>query len=84
MVKKFYAYYVATLWGFIDKRARPTKHDSLTSVLIQGYQVNSYEAIIHTFLYDTTTNTRWSQSTSEFNYQWEIVKSGTFKRTAEQ
>ena len=69
IIQEFYVSYVATLRGSLDRWARPTKQDPLTSTLVWGCRVDISESTIHSFLYDPTTGTQWAQNTSEFNYR---------------
>lgn len=69
ILTEFYASYVATLRGSIDRRVNlPNRTRSPT---------------LHRFLYGPTTKTQCAPMTLEFDYRWETVRSGAFQRTAE-
>uniref|UniRef100_M1DJL9 Integrase core domain containing protein n=1 Tax=Solanum tuberosum TaxID=4113 RepID=M1DJL9_SOLTU len=84
MVREFYASYAATLRGSITKRSKPLAQDPLTSTMVRGCPVDISPATIRRFLYGPTTGHSWSLNTSEFDYRWDIVRSGAFQRNAEQ
>uniref|UniRef100_M1DYJ7 Integrase core domain containing protein n=1 Tax=Solanum tuberosum TaxID=4113 RepID=M1DYJ7_SOLTU len=84
IVREFYASYAATLHGSISKRSNPLAQDPLTSTLVRGYPIDISPATIRRFLYGPTTGHSWSVNTAEFDYRWDIVKSGAFQRNAEQ
>uniref|UniRef100_M1DG60 Integrase core domain containing protein n=1 Tax=Solanum tuberosum TaxID=4113 RepID=M1DG60_SOLTU len=84
IVREFYASYVATLRGSISKRSKPLAQDPLTSTMVRGFSVDISPATISRFLYGPTTGHSWSLNTAEFDYRWDIVRSGTFQRNAEQ
>lgn len=69
IVRDFYASYVFNLRGSIDRRARPAKQDSLTSVLLWGCQVDISETAFCRFMYDPTIGTQWALNTGKFNYR---------------
>ena len=84
IVREFYASYAATLRGSISKRSKPLAQAPLTSTLVRGCPVDISPATISRFLYGPTTGHSWSPNTSEFDYRWDIVRSGAFQRNAEQ
>uniref|UniRef100_M1E0R7 Putative plant transposon protein domain-containing protein n=1 Tax=Solanum tuberosum TaxID=4113 RepID=M1E0R7_SOLTU len=84
MVREFYASYAATLRGSITKRSKPLAQDPLTSTMVRGCPVDISPATISRFLYGPTTGHSWSLNTSEFDYRWDIVRSGAFQSNAEQ
>ncbi|KAG5585933.1 hypothetical protein H5410_046367 [Solanum commersonii] len=84
IVREFYASYAATLWGSISKRSKPLAQDPLTSTLVRGCPVDISPATIRRFLYGPTAGHSWSLNTAEFDYRWDIVRSGAFQRNFEQ
>ncbi|KAG5619638.1 hypothetical protein H5410_004856 [Solanum commersonii] len=84
IVREFYASYAATLRGSISKRSKPLAQDPLTSTLVRGCPVDISPATIRRFLYGPTAGHSWSLNTAEFDYRWDIVRSGAFKRNSEQ
>uniref|UniRef100_M1B3B1 Retrotransposon gag protein n=1 Tax=Solanum tuberosum TaxID=4113 RepID=M1B3B1_SOLTU len=74
----------ATLRGSITKQSKPLAQDPLTSTMVRGCPVDISPAPISHFLYGPTTGHSWSLNTSEFDYKWDIVRSGAFQRNAEQ
>uniref|UniRef100_M1DGP2 Integrase core domain containing protein n=1 Tax=Solanum tuberosum TaxID=4113 RepID=M1DGP2_SOLTU len=52
--------------------------------MVRCCPVDISPATISRFLYGPTTGHSWSLNTSEFDYRWDIVRSGTFQRNAEQ
>ena len=84
MVQEFYASYAATLRGSITKRLNPLAQDPLASTMVRGCPVDISPATISRFLYGPTTGHSWSPNTSEFDYRWDIVRSGAFQRNADQ
>ncbi|KAG5585940.1 hypothetical protein H5410_046374 [Solanum commersonii] len=84
IVREFYASYATTLRGSISKWSKPLAQDPLTSTMVRGYLVDISQATISRFLYGTTTGHFWSLNTMEFDYRWDIVRSGAFQRNAEQ
>uniref|UniRef100_M1DL71 Integrase core domain containing protein n=1 Tax=Solanum tuberosum TaxID=4113 RepID=M1DL71_SOLTU len=84
IVQEFYVSYVATLRGSITKRSKPLAQDPLTSTMVRSCPVDVSPATISCFLYGPTTGHSWSLNTSEFDYRWDIVRSGAFQRNAEQ
>ncbi|KAG5615085.1 hypothetical protein H5410_014909 [Solanum commersonii] len=85
IVREFYPYaYAATLRGSISKRSKPMDQDPLTSTVVWGCPVDISHATISRFLYGLTTGHSWSLNTAEFEYIWDIVRSGAFQRNAKQ
>uniref|UniRef100_M1E0U2 Integrase core domain containing protein n=1 Tax=Solanum tuberosum TaxID=4113 RepID=M1E0U2_SOLTU len=84
IVREFYASYAATLRGSISKRSKPLAQDPLTSTMVRCCPVDISPTTISHFLYGPTTGHSWSLNTAEFDYRWDIVRSGTFQRKAEQ
>ncbi|KAG5620829.1 hypothetical protein H5410_006047 [Solanum commersonii] len=84
IVREFYASYAATLRGSISKRSKPLAQDPLTSTLVRGCPVDISPATIRWFLYGPTAGHSWSLNTAEFDYRWDIVRSGAFQRNSEQ
>ncbi|KAG5615279.1 hypothetical protein H5410_015103 [Solanum commersonii] len=84
IVREFYASYAATLRGSISKRSKPLAQDPLTSTLVRGCPVDISPATIRRFLYGPTAGHSWSLNTAEFDYRWDIVRSGAFQRNSEQ
>uniref|UniRef100_M1CXV0 Integrase core domain containing protein n=1 Tax=Solanum tuberosum TaxID=4113 RepID=M1CXV0_SOLTU len=84
IVREFYASYAATLRGLISKRSKPIAQDPFTSTMVWGCLVDISHATISCFLYGPTTGHSWSLNTAEFDYRWDIVRSGAFQRNAEQ
>ncbi|KAG5586410.1 hypothetical protein H5410_046844, partial [Solanum commersonii] len=84
IVREFYVSYAATLQGSISKRWKPLAQDPLTSTLVRGFPVDISPATIRRFLYGPTASHSWALNTAEFDYRWDIVKSGAFQRNAEQ
>ena len=74
--RKFYASYVATLRGSLDRQLIPAKHDPLTMVIVRGCRVDISPTTILLFLYIVPTDPTWDPLTPEFNYRWGLVKSG--------
>uniref|UniRef100_M1E136 Integrase core domain containing protein n=1 Tax=Solanum tuberosum TaxID=4113 RepID=M1E136_SOLTU len=81
IVRELYASYVATLRGSISKRSKPLAQDPLTSTLVRGCPVDISPATISRFLYGPTTGHSWSLNTAEFDYRWDIVRSGASRGT---
>uniref|UniRef100_M1D9C2 Integrase core domain containing protein n=1 Tax=Solanum tuberosum TaxID=4113 RepID=M1D9C2_SOLTU len=52
--------------------------------MVRGCSVDISPATISRFLYGPTTGHSWSLNTAEFDYRWDIVRSGAFQRNAEQ
>uniref|UniRef100_M1DAY4 Integrase core domain containing protein n=1 Tax=Solanum tuberosum TaxID=4113 RepID=M1DAY4_SOLTU len=84
IVWEFYASYAATLHGSISRKSKPLAQDPLTSTMVRGCPVDLSQATISRFLYGPTTSHTWSLNTAEFDYRWDIVRSGAFQRNAEQ
>uniref|UniRef100_M1DVC0 Integrase core domain containing protein n=1 Tax=Solanum tuberosum TaxID=4113 RepID=M1DVC0_SOLTU len=84
MVREFYASYAATICGSITIRSKPLAQDPLTSTMVRGCPVDISPSTIIRFLDGPTTGYSWSLNTSEFDYRWDIVRSGAFQRNAEQ
>ncbi|KAG5581491.1 hypothetical protein H5410_052118 [Solanum commersonii] len=84
IVQEFYASYAATLRGSISKWSKPLVQDPLTSTMFRDCPVDISPATISHFLYGPTTGHSWSLNTTEFDYRWHIVQSGTFQRNVEQ
>uniref|UniRef100_M1DZ66 Integrase core domain containing protein n=1 Tax=Solanum tuberosum TaxID=4113 RepID=M1DZ66_SOLTU len=84
IIREFYASYAATLRGSISKRSKPLAQAPLTSTLVRECPVDISLATISHFLYDPTTGHSWSTNTSEFDYRWDILRSGAFQRNVEQ
>ncbi|KAG5585447.1 hypothetical protein H5410_045881 [Solanum commersonii] len=78
IVREFYASYVATLRSSISM-----DQDPLTSTVVRGYPVDISHATISRFLYGPTTGHSWSLNKIEFEYRWDIVRSGAFHMNAE-
>ncbi|KAG5571279.1 hypothetical protein H5410_061045 [Solanum commersonii] len=60
--------------------SRMNKQPHLTRPLAQ----NISQATISHFLYGPTTDHSWSLNTAEFDYRWDILRSGAFHRNVEQ
>ncbi|KAG5572101.1 hypothetical protein H5410_061867 [Solanum commersonii] len=84
IVRELYASYAATLRGSISKRSKPLAQDPLTSTLVRGCPVDISPAMIRRFLYGPTAGHSWFLNTAEFDYRWDIVRSGAFQRNSEQ
>ncbi|KAG5585467.1 hypothetical protein H5410_045901 [Solanum commersonii] len=84
IVREFYASYTATLRDSISKRSKPLAQAPLTFTLVRGCPVDISPTTIRRFLYSPTMGHSWSLNTAEFDYKWDIVRSGTFQRNAEQ
>ncbi|KAG5599216.1 hypothetical protein H5410_030586 [Solanum commersonii] len=84
IVREFFDSNAATLRGLIFKRSKPLAQDPLTSIVVRGCLVDISPATISRFLYGPTTGHFWSLITTEFDYKWNIMRSGTFHRNAEQ
>uniref|UniRef100_M1DAD5 Integrase core domain containing protein n=1 Tax=Solanum tuberosum TaxID=4113 RepID=M1DAD5_SOLTU len=84
IVREFYVSYAATLRGSITKWSKPLAQDPIKSTLVQDCLVDISPATIRHFLYGPTTGHSWSVNTAEFDYRWDIVRSGAFQRNAEQ
>lgn len=61
IVWKFYASYVSTLRGSIDKREKSAKQYSITYKLVRASQVEISETTICHVLYGPTTGSQWSR-----------------------
>ncbi|KAG5619614.1 hypothetical protein H5410_004832 [Solanum commersonii] len=83
-MREFYVSYAATLRGSISKRSKPLAQDPLTSTLVRGCPVDISPAMIRRFLYGPTAGHSWSLNIAEFDYRWDIVRSGAFQRNSEQ
>ncbi|KAG5610353.1 hypothetical protein H5410_021634 [Solanum commersonii] len=84
ILRELYASYVATLRGSISKRSNPIAQDPLTSTMVRGYPMYISHATISRLLYGPTTGHCWSLNTADFDYRWDIIRSGAFQRNAEQ
>uniref|UniRef100_M1DWY7 Putative plant transposon protein domain-containing protein n=1 Tax=Solanum tuberosum TaxID=4113 RepID=M1DWY7_SOLTU len=84
MVREFYYSYAAILRGSITKKSKPLAQDPLTSTMVRDCPLDISPATISRFLYGPTMGHSWSLNTSEFDYRWDIVRSGAFHRNAEQ
>uniref|UniRef100_M1DH31 Integrase core domain containing protein n=1 Tax=Solanum tuberosum TaxID=4113 RepID=M1DH31_SOLTU len=84
IVREFYASYAATLRGSISKQSKPLAQDPYISTLVRGCPVDISPATIRRFLYGPTMGHSWSVNTAEFDYRWDIVRSGAFQRNAER
>uniref|UniRef100_M1E0N2 Integrase core domain containing protein n=1 Tax=Solanum tuberosum TaxID=4113 RepID=M1E0N2_SOLTU len=82
IMREFYASYATTLRGSISKKSKPLDQDLLT--MVRGCPVDISQATINRFLYGPTTGYTWSLNTEEFDYRWDIVRSGAFQRNVEQ
>ncbi|KAG5611479.1 hypothetical protein H5410_022760 [Solanum commersonii] len=82
IVWEFYASYAATLRGSISKRSKPLAQDPLTSTLVRGCPVDISPATIRRFLYGPIAGHSWFLNTAEFDYRWDIVRSGAFQRNS--
>ncbi|KAG5596036.1 hypothetical protein H5410_037268 [Solanum commersonii] len=78
IVREFYASYVATLRGSIFKRSKPLAYATLTSTLVRWCPVDISPAMIRRFFYGPTAGHSWSLNTAEFDYRWDIMRSGAF------
>ncbi|KAG5580958.1 hypothetical protein H5410_051585 [Solanum commersonii] len=76
------------LWGPMPSQpqglAITNKQPHLTRPLAQSCPVDISQANISRYLYWPTTGHSWSLNTVEFDYRWDIVRSGAFQRNAEQ
>uniref|UniRef100_M1D833 Integrase core domain containing protein n=1 Tax=Solanum tuberosum TaxID=4113 RepID=M1D833_SOLTU len=72
IVREFYASYASTLGGSIHRNANPRAHNPFTSILVQGIVVDISRLIIVRFLYGPSTSR--ALNTTEFDYQWDIVR----------
>ncbi|KAG5579551.1 hypothetical protein H5410_050178 [Solanum commersonii] len=84
IVREFYASYATTLRGSISKRSMPLAQGPLSSTLVLGCPVDISPATIRRFLYGPIAGHSWSLNTAEFDYRWDNVRSGAFRRNAEQ
>ncbi|KAG5576288.1 hypothetical protein H5410_056422 [Solanum commersonii] len=84
IVREFYASYAAPLHGSISKQSKPIAKDPLTSTVVRGCSVDISHANISRFLYGPTTGHSWSLNTAEFDYRWDIVRSGALQRNVKQ
>uniref|UniRef100_M1DLE4 Integrase core domain containing protein n=1 Tax=Solanum tuberosum TaxID=4113 RepID=M1DLE4_SOLTU len=84
IVREFYASYAATLRGSIDKRSKHIAQDPITSTMVRGFPVDISHATISRFLYGSGPDHTWDLNTAEFDYRWDVVRSGAFTRNAEQ
>ncbi|KAG5585141.1 hypothetical protein H5410_045575 [Solanum commersonii] len=80
IVREFYASYAATLGDSISKQSKPLAQAPLTSTLVRGCSVDISPATIRRFLYGPIAGHSWSLNTAEFDYRWDIVRSGAFQR----
>jgi len=81
IVREFYGSYAATLRGSIHKNAKPRAQPPLKATLVHGYSLDISQITINQFLYGPSTT--WALNTVEFDYQWDIVRSGAFQWNAE-
>uniref|UniRef100_M1DLY7 Integrase core domain containing protein n=1 Tax=Solanum tuberosum TaxID=4113 RepID=M1DLY7_SOLTU len=84
IVREFYASYAATLPGSIDNRSKSTAQDPITSTMVRGFPVDISHTTINRFLYGPGPDHTWALNTTEFDYRWDVVRSGAFMRNAEQ
>ncbi|KAG5594814.1 hypothetical protein H5410_036046 [Solanum commersonii] len=84
IVWEFYVFYAATFCGSISKRSKPLTQAPLTSTLVRGCPMDISPATIRRFLYGPIAGHSWSLNTAEFDYRWDIMRSGAFQRNAEQ
>uniref|UniRef100_M1DI70 Integrase core domain containing protein n=1 Tax=Solanum tuberosum TaxID=4113 RepID=M1DI70_SOLTU len=84
IVQEFYASYAATLRGRIHKNAKLAAQDPLTSTMVRGISVNLSHTTINRFFYSPNPHHTWADSTAEFDYLLEIVRTGAFGRNADQ
>ncbi|KAG5605217.1 hypothetical protein H5410_026709 [Solanum commersonii] len=68
----------------MDKNKTFPNEDPLTFTLVRGCPVDISPATIRRFLYGPTAGHSWSLNTAEFDYRWDIVRSGAFQRNSEQ
>ncbi|KAG5585747.1 hypothetical protein H5410_046181 [Solanum commersonii] len=66
------------------KRSKLTSQDPLTSIMVRGIPVEISYTTISRFLYVPSIQRTWALNTGEFNYRWDIVRSGAFTRNSEQ
>uniref|UniRef100_M1D967 Integrase core domain containing protein n=1 Tax=Solanum tuberosum TaxID=4113 RepID=M1D967_SOLTU len=74
IVRELYASYAATLRGKIHKNAKPASQDPFTSIMVRGVSVNLSHTTINRFLYGPNPHHTWADSTIEFYYRWEILR----------
>lgn len=84
IVQEFYAFYVETLRGSLDRQVKVAKQDPLTTVLVRGCRVDISLITICCFMYGTSTNITRFPLTLNFYYRWDMVKSCQFQRIVEQ
>lgn len=87
IVQMFYASYISTFRGSINRQKKSAKQDPLTSTWVWGCRFDISKTTICRFLYGPTIGSQWILNTSEFSkfhYRWEIVQSGEFKKSAEK
>ena len=66
ILREFYTFYAANLWGSIHKNARPSFHTPLTSTLVHGFSLNISKTTIRWFPYCPLCSPRAS-NTLEFD-----------------
>uniref|UniRef100_M1DSJ2 Putative plant transposon protein domain-containing protein n=1 Tax=Solanum tuberosum TaxID=4113 RepID=M1DSJ2_SOLTU len=52
--------------------------------MVRGVSVNLSHTTISRFLYGPNPHNKWADSTAEFDYRWEIMRTGTFNQNADK
>uniref|UniRef100_M1DIV7 Integrase core domain containing protein n=1 Tax=Solanum tuberosum TaxID=4113 RepID=M1DIV7_SOLTU len=70
------------LRGSIHKNVKPRAQPPLKATLVHGFSVDISHITISRFLYGSGTT--WALNSAEFDYRWDIVRSGVFQQNEEQ
>lgn len=79
IVREFYASYLATFWGSINKNARPIAHAPLTATLVRAISVDISETTIRRYLYGPRSDPSWAINMAEFDNRWDTVRGDEFQ-----
>lgn len=68
-MREFYASYVASLQGPLDRRSNPANQEPLKYVRVQGYQIDISSPTIRRFLYGRDIDAEKVPLIPEFDYR---------------
>lgn len=83
IAREFYASYVDTLLGSLDRRPRPAKQDPLKSTLVCGCRVDIFEVTIFRFFDSPIIGPHTTHNSAEVDYRWQVVQSIEFGKSFE-
>lgn len=75
---------MATFKGSFDRQAKPVKPNTLIEVLVRDCQVAFSSTSICLFQYGLSTISARDPISPDFDYRWDLVRSGKFQRSRDK